>query len=194
MTDNGYAFGSHRWERKRCEFNECGQTPMLIRYPGLAGRHDSTHLVSNVDLAATITALAGTAPPATVAQDGHSFAPLILGQPVSAWRNALLLHWPGGDMEGRAGQPDSMPQFWGVLGQASDGGWWKYVEVDTGERELYDQAADPFELDNRYGDPDVAAVQAELAATLAGLKAQAGATATLRTDRPVPGLVGADLD
>jgi arylsulfatase A-like enzyme len=194
MTDNGYAFGSHRWERKRCEFNECGQTPMLIRYPGLAPRHDTEHLVSNVDLAATISGLAGTTPPPSAPQDGTSFLPLILDQPVSSWRNSLLLHWPGGDMEGRPGRPDSMPQFWGVLGQASDGGWWKYVEVDTGERELYDEDADPYEMDNRYGDPDVAAVQAELAATLAGLKAQAGATATLRTDRPVPGLVGADLD
>ena len=35
-------------------------------------------------------------------------------------------------MEGRAGQPESMPQFWGVLARTSDGGFRKYVELDTG--------------------------------------------------------------
>ena len=59
MTDNGCAFGEHRWQNKRCEFNECSRTPMLVRYPGLAGRHDTTHLLSNVDIAATISDIAG---------------------------------------------------------------------------------------------------------------------------------------
>jgi arylsulfatase A-like enzyme len=192
MTDNGYAFGNHRWERKRCEFTECNATPMLVRYPGLPGRHDTTHLISNVDMAATISAMAGATP---VRQDGLNFLPLILGQQVP-WRDDVLLHWPGGDMEGRSGQPDSMPQFWGVLAQTSGGGFWKYIELDTGERELYDQNADPDELDNRAGDPSVADVQAELAARLAALKADAGvsATAALRADMPVAGTVGPDLD
>jgi hypothetical protein len=97
-------------------------------------------------------------------------------------------------MEGRAGQPDSMPQFWAVLAQTSDGGFWKYVELDTGERELYDQRADPYEMDNRYGEPDVAAVQDELRAELQALKAEAGVTTTtIRADMPVPGLLGPDL-
>jgi arylsulfatase A-like enzyme len=191
MTDNGYAFGSHRWESKRCEFNECGQTPILIRYPGLSPHRDTTHLISNVDIAPTIAALAGATP--AIATDGRSFLPFVLGQSAS-WRNSLLLHWPGGDMEGRAGQPDSMPQFWGVLARASDGGWWKYVEVDTGERELYDEDADPAEMNNRAGEPAVAGIQAELRSMLTTLKSQAGATATLRTDMPVPGPLGPDFD
>ena len=63
MTDNGYSFGEHRWQTKRCEFNECSRTPMLIRYPTLPGRHDTTHLLSNVDIAATIAELAGATIP-----------------------------------------------------------------------------------------------------------------------------------
>ncbi len=185
MTDNGYSFGEHRWQTKRCEFNECSRTPMLIRYPGLAGRHDASHLLSNVDIAATISELAGATP--AVQQDGMSFAPLILGQTVP-WRDSVLFHWPGGDMEGRAGQPDSMPQFWAVLARASDGRLWKYVELDTGERELYDQAADRYEMDNLAGDPTRAGIQAELQAELRALKAEAGVTTTaLRADVPVPG-------
>jgi N-acetylglucosamine-6-sulfatase len=194
MTDNGYSFGNHRWERKRCEFTECGATPMLIRYPGVPGRHDTSHLISNVDIAQTISELTGATTPA--GRDGRSFAPLVLGQTVP-WRQSLLLHWPGGDMEGRAGRPDSMPQFWGVLGQPSSGGLWKYVELDTGERELYDEVADPYELDNRAGDADTTAVQAEMARMLATLESQAGVTTSggaLRADVPVAGTLGADLD
>jgi arylsulfatase A-like enzyme len=193
MTDNGYSFGNHRWERKRCEFDECGQTPMLIRYPGLPGRHDRTHLLSNVDLASTISDLAGATP--AVPQDGLSFAPLIVGQSVP-WRDSILLHWPGGDMFGQPGQPDTMPQFWGVLGHTSDGGLWKYVELDTGERELYDENADPHELTNLVDEPAYSVQQAQLKTQLTDLKAQAtgGAPTPLRADQPVPGPVGPDLE
>jgi N-acetylglucosamine-6-sulfatase len=191
MTDNGYSFGEHRWRTKRCEFNECSRTPMLVRYPGLAGRHDATHLLSNIDIAATISEIAGATP--AIPQDGDSFAPLILGETLP-WRDSVLFHWPGGDMEGRTGQPDSMPQFWAVLAHTSDGGRWKYVELDTGERELYDEVADPYEMDNRAGEPAVAAIQAELEAELRALKAEGGVTTTtLRADMPVPGPLGPDL-
>lgn len=193
MTDNGYSHGSHKWERKRCEFNECMLTPMLIRYPGLAAKTDTTHLVSNVDMAATISELAGTTP--AIPQDGMSFAPFILGQTVTSWRDSLLLHWPGGDMEGRAGKPDSMPQFWGVISTTADGGFWKYIELDTGEKELYNELVDPYEMTNLAGDPAYADKQAELLAKLNALKAQAGAAAApLRTDMPVAGTLGPDLD
>jgi arylsulfatase A-like enzyme len=194
MTDNGYAFGDHRWETKRCEFTECSQVPLLVRYPGLTARHDATHLVSNVDIASTISELAGATP--VIAQDGSSLVPLILGADVP-WRDSLLLHWPGGDMEGKDGQPDSMPQFWGVLARTANGGLWKYVEVDTGERELYDEVADPDELANVVGNPSDATVLADLQARLATLKAAAGASqspAAIRADVPVPGPVGPDYD
>jgi N-acetylglucosamine-6-sulfatase len=192
MTDNGYAFGDHRWERKRCEFNECAQTPIWIRYPGLAGRTDTTHLVSNVDMAVTISAFAGATP--AIPQDGMNFAPFVLGQDVAGWRDSVLLHWPGGDMEGKTGQPDTIPQFWGVIATMPDGGYWKYVEIDTGEKELYDENADPNEMTNLAGDPTYAAVQTDMQAKLNALKSKAGATGTLNTAMPVAGSLGVDLD
>jgi arylsulfatase A-like enzyme len=195
MTDNGYSFGDHRWEAKRCEFDVCSHVPMLVRYPGHPARHDTTDLISNVDIASTISQLAGATP--TIPQDGASFLPLVLGQSVPGWRDTLLLHWPGGDSDGLAGQPDSMPQFWGVLGRTSGGGLWRYVELDTGERELYDELADPDELDNQAGDPATSAVQADLQARLAALKIRAGVTSAndpVRSDLPVPGPIGPDYD
>ena len=40
------------------------------------------------------------------------------------------------------------------------------VWTETGEEELYDRQADPYQLDNVAGDPAYAAVKADLAAKL----------------------------
>lgn len=179
MSDNGYSFGEHRWTTKRCEYDECSRTPLLVRYPGQTGR-DVDHLISNVDIAPTIAAIAGTVP--TLSQDGASFLPLVLNESLG-WRDSLLLHWPGGDIQGNQGTPGVIPQFWGVRTAS-----WKYVEFDTGERELYDMAADPYELTNRADDPGYAAAQADLKAKLDALKAAAGASSIPRNaDMPSVG-------
>jgi arylsulfatase A-like enzyme len=166
MTDNGYSFGEHRWVSKRCGYEECNATPLLVRYPGQSGRVDS-HLVTNIDVASTIAEIAGASP--TVRQDGQSILPLVLRDSVPAWRDELLLHWPGGDSNGNTGNGAVIPQFWGVRTATA-----KYLELDTGERELYDLTVDPNELDNRAGDPAYATLQADLAARLAALKVKAG--------------------
>jgi len=41
------------------------------------------------------------------------------------------------------------------------------VVRETGGDELYDLAADPFEMDNRFGDPALAAVQGDMLLRLA---------------------------
>lgn len=140
MTDNGYAFGEHRWPTKRCQYNECSRTPLLVRYPHRAGRTDRTHMISNVDIAPTIADIAGTRP--AIPQDGASLLPFLLGRSVP-WRSELLTHWAGGNAVGTAGWLTSNPQWWGVQTLR-----YKYVELVTGERELYDEQADPYELNN----------------------------------------------
>jgi hypothetical protein len=52
---------------------------------------------------------------------------------------------------------------------------WTYVEHSTGERELYDLTADPYELRSLHADPRYAGVRTALAAGLAPLKTCAGA-------------------
>src|SRR5439155_24686469 len=47
---------------------------------------------------------------------------------------------------------------------------WKYTEYASGETELYDVLADPFELNNLTTDPTHAALKAELAARLRQLR------------------------
>lgn len=172
MTDNGYTFGEHRWRTKRCEYEECGRTPMLIRYPGLAAKVDN-HLVTNVDMASTITEIAGATP--AIPQDGKSFLPFVLGTSTTPIRNSLLLHWPGGNSNGVPGKTDSIPQFWGVRTPN-----WKYVEIDTGEVELYNEIVDPYELHNHANDSAYATRLTDMKSQLNALKAQAGAATAAR--------------
>ena len=153
LTDNGFAFGEHRWTYKLCEYEECGRTPLLARGPGWTPR-TVTAVVSNVDLAPTFADLAGVAPP--YPPDGASLVPLLTGT-ASSVHNGVLIRWKGGSR--------SVPAFWGVRTDR-----YKYVELATGERELYDLQADPYELQNRHGDPAFAQLEANLAAQLAALK------------------------
>lgn len=151
MTDNGYSFGEHRYDRKTCPYEECMRTPLLVRYPGQAGRHVD-ELVQNVDIASTIAEVAGVSP--TISQDGRSFAPFLRqAAPAVKWREELLLRWGGTGAGGNA----TVPHCWGLRTNR-----YKYVELVTGEKELYDLQADPAELDNRAGQTLFAGVEANL--------------------------------
>jgi arylsulfatase A-like enzyme len=160
MTDNGYAFGEHRQLGKICPYEECNKTPLMIWYPGGHAR-TIPQLVSNVDIAPTLADLAGVSPGARV--DGHSFVPL-LRSATAPWPYAVLLR----GYKAPNGRPTDIPTFWGIrFGQ------YKYIEtVSTGETELYDLKADPFELSNVAGQPKYAPVRASLARRLARLRTQ----------------------
>ena len=187
MTDNGYALGEHRWLTKRCQYEECIRTPMLVRYPGAAAK-SVPRLISNIDITPTILAMAGASTTRTV--DGKSFLPYVTGSSSPTWRTGALIHWPGGNTTGQSGKPDSIPQYWGVR-TVKD----KYVELDTGEREYYDLVGDPYELVNQAANPAYATRVQALKSQLATLKRQAGASAfPPNTSMPAPGELGPDVD
>jgi N-acetylglucosamine-6-sulfatase len=157
LTDNGFSFGEHRWVTKPCEYEPCIDTPFLVRYPG-ASRRDDPSLVSNVDVAPTIADIADVSSPQA---DGESLLPQLTGAAPSS-RKGVLIEWAGGY---------GMPAWFGVRTKNL-----AYVELRTGERELYDLGGvvgkpDPYELRNRADDPAYQEVQAKLAALLARLKA-----------------------
>ena len=165
MTDNGYSMGEHRFKSKNCEYEECMRTPLVVRYPGQSGRQVS-ELVQNVDLASTFTDLAGTQP--TISQDGRSLVPLLKGETPTNWRTGVLLRGTGG----------SVPKFWGIRTSR-----WKYIELETGEKELYDLQIDQYEESNLSKKPEYAGIQNDLAAELAALR-DGGSTATTTTIGP----------
>jgi arylsulfatase A-like enzyme len=136
-SDNGLLWGEHRWMKKEVPYDEALRVPLVIRDDGLPrpARTDD-HLVLNIDMAPTIADLASVPHPDT---DGRSMVPL-LRDPSAPWRSDFLIE----HMEGA----NPVPSYCGVRTETE-----KYVRYQTGERELYDLAADPYELENLANDP-----------------------------------------
>src|SRR5262249_36097003 len=135
------------------------------------------------DIAPTIAELAGI----PWGADGKSIVPL-LDQSAQTVRDAALLSYcegasypcqsalqldPGKD---DPGSQAAVPSYWGGVTERS-----KCAEYVTGEKELYDLAADPAELVNEAGNPDYASVQQDLAVGLSGLRAPPPPDTTIAT-------------
>ena len=161
ISDNGYAAGEHRLTNKQCEYLICHRVPFVVVCPpavcaaATPGVTDPDHYALNIDIAPTIADLAGVAP--TLAVDGMSLLPIIEDRSAQ-WRTEWFLH-------------ESNPLVDGIVAVAGDGVTYKYVELGTGELELYDLEADPFELVNLAGNSSYGVVEAELAAKLAAFLA-----------------------
>ncbi len=164
ISDNGLALGAHRWSRKRCEYLVCSEMLTYVKYPGMGGRTDK-RLVTNLDFASTFAALAGTTMP--IKQDGVNLVP-VLEDPSGtvAGRKGILLHWPGGNDNQVAGTTDDpTPGFYGIRTPR-----YRYIELFTGEKELYDLSTDPFEVTNLAGRASHSTIQASLKTQLQRLK------------------------
>lgn len=157
LTDNGILYGEHRLTKKTCAYEECITTHMRVGWPGRIGGTVDEH-VSNVDFAPTVLDIANAAP--LPSMDGRSWLPLITGAGDPLWPAGRLIEWRG--VEG------IVPTYWGVREPG-----WKLVEYDGGDVELYDLAADPFELSNRAGDPLLAVEQTRLHAEMCALAIEA---------------------
>jgi N-acetylglucosamine-6-sulfatase len=161
-SDNGYSWGSHRWEPKQCEYEECMRVPLAIRYKALAPLpRVETGFGLNIDHGLTLAELAGATP--DPGAEGTSMVRLLDGTAPS-WRSDFLEeHWDG--TPGDETDVGSIPTYAEVRGVP-----WKYNELHTGEIELYDVLADPYELTNVASDPGNAATVATLAARLRVLR------------------------
>jgi arylsulfatase A-like enzyme len=141
-SDQGLAYGEHRWTKKEAPYEEVIRVPLVVRMPIAGDASDAARpatryeLVANIDLAPTIADLAGVAHPPT---DGSSLVPLLRGED-PPWRDALLLEHLGG------GTP--VPSYCGV--RTADA---MYVRYGTGEEEYYDLVGDPFQLTNLAATP-----------------------------------------
>ena len=161
-TDNGETFGNHGvLGGKLKPYDEDQRFPMLVRGPGIPWGQTKDDIVLNNDVAPTFAEMGGADAPAKA--DGRSFLPLAKGESLS-WRDAGLIEAPGIDF---------IPAYRSVRT-----GRWQYTEYETGERELYDLDADPFQLSNLLHEPtpEAAAKAQELAVRLEALKDCAGET------------------
>lgn len=164
LTDNGFSFGEHRWQGKRCAYEECVRTPLVMRSPWTASS-TVDDLVMNVDLAPTIMDLvSSTTGAAPMATDGMSLRPwLEQGATASAVsRQGVLLQYAG----------DEEVPAWSAV-RTRD---FTFVRNADGTLELYDLTgvvgpADPHQVDDRAGTAPYVAVQERLDALLTSLVA-----------------------
>jgi arylsulfatase A-like enzyme len=159
-SDNGLFHGQHRNLLGKFQlYEEATHVPLIIRGGPFPSGARAPQTAVNVDLAPTILALAEAE--ATVPLDGRDLAP-VATDPAQGRDRAVLLE-----------------NFNGLTGQSSHalrGGKWFYAEHPSGERELYDVEADPYQLTNLADDPAYASVVQALAPRLAALRTCAGAT------------------
>lgn len=168
QSDNGYFLGEHRYSKSKfLAYEPSVRVPMAVRGPIAKKGEVSNAIVSNVDLAATITNLAHTDP--QLASDGRSFKPL-LRKPRRVGHRAVLLEsylYPSDPLDAHLDQTRPF-----VTGAQSGGsasasgatasssapplnysairaGRYKYIEYADGGRELYDLKVDPYELRNK---------------------------------------------
>ena len=155
VSDNGFVQGDHRIEGgKAVPYENSLRIPLLIRGPGVARGAVARDLVSNADIPATVLDIAQAE--AGLSVDGTSILDM-LARP--------------SELRGRAIPIESYRED-GFHGVRTDR--YTYVERHTGEVELYDLRADPFQLESVHDDPQYAAAREALAELTAQLEECAG--------------------
>lgn len=135
-SDNGIHHGEHRWTRKEAPYEESIRVPMVVRWDAAGWSVPATPdaLALNIDLAPTIADAVGF----PFEAEGESLLPILSAN--DRGRDDFLIE----HMEGT----NPVPTYCAVRTRDR-----KYVRYATGEEELYDLAADPFELENLADDP-----------------------------------------
>lgn len=147
VSDNGQFTGQHRLSNgKFLAYEPSVRVPLLIRGPGIRPGSRTSELAANVDIAPTVLALTGASLPQGF--DGRSLRPF--------WKNPKKRSRRPIVLEAFSGVNDVPPSDAGTSAAAPArnysgirAGRYKYVEYTNGERELYDLARDPAELNNR---------------------------------------------
>lgn len=156
LGDNGFSWGEHRWSKKNCLYEECARVPLVISYPKLTKSAEvNNSFVLNIDIAPTIAQLAGVRIPVKV--NGKSLVSL-LSDPRGSVRSDFLLEV----YNSRKGYKN--------IDYAVRTKDYKYTELSSGERELYDLQNDPSEIQNLIKDSQYVQTIQALANTLAKLK------------------------
>ncbi|MBL9214600.1 MAG: sulfatase-like hydrolase/transferase [Opitutaceae bacterium] len=158
-SDHGEMLGNHGIWGKGIYYERSMAVPLLITGPGVApGSHRVSHPVSLLDLYPTTCELAGLPVPAGL--DGRSLAG-VLRAPTSAaapheavFSNYYFYGRIAIDPSKQA-VPDSAPhRAW----RAARTTRWKYVEIEGGEKLLFDLERDPEERSSVAAVPEHAAV------------------------------------
>jgi arylsulfatase A-like enzyme len=148
-ADHGDALASHGglWDKASTCTEEVMRVPLAIRWPdGLTGGRCSEQFVSNMDVTATILAVAGIAVPDTM--DSRSLLPLCNDTTTASWPDELVCEHNGHGEE--------------ILQRIIVHDRFKYVAALYDWDEMYDLAEDPYELNNLVDIPEYQEVKTNL--------------------------------
>jgi arylsulfatase A-like enzyme len=160
-SDNGFMWCEHGVFSKASHYEESTRVPFLIVIPGIEPRVDEHLVIASLDIGPTIFELGEISKPT----DGLSLVPLAKYHYIP-WREEILLENFGTDEFGSYGQ-------WGVwsgLRIKRTHEEWKYVEYPTGEKELYDLIADPYEEESQHNHPSYQLIVQDLSERLRKLR------------------------
>ncbi|WP_021599285.1 sulfatase family protein [Actinomadura welshii] len=149
-SDNGFHMGEHRLAGgKMTAFDTDVRVPFVVTGPAVPAGRSAREIAQNTDLAPTFQDLAGVRPPA--ATDGRSLAPFLRGAAPPDWRESALVEHvkpPPSPLDpDRQDSAPGAPTTYNAIRNDD----MLYVEYEDGEREYYDRARDPYELNNIAG-------------------------------------------
>lgn len=153
-SDQGFFLGEHGWYDKRWIYEPAFNTPLVVRWPGVAKAGTvCEELVQNIDMAPTFLDMANMNVPGTM--QGESLVPLLKGKTPDDWRDAVYYHYFQRDT-GRT--THTVAPHYGVRTKR-----YKLLHVyDFDTWEFYDLKKDPDEMRNLYNAPKYAGVIGKL--------------------------------
>jgi N-acetylglucosamine-6-sulfatase len=190
-SDNGFFYGEHRLTGgKFLAYEPATHLPLLIRGPGIKAGTSTGELAANIDIAPTILELAGAEADKSV--DGRSLVPYMQDPALRSRRPILFESFvETNDVEAN-GEPTAQ-RARNTAGASRAGGRatasivappkdylgirlgpYKYIEWPSGEKELYDIAKDPNELNNIVRVGNLSPIRAFLHAQLVRLEGCVG--------------------
>lgn len=174
-SDNGFHYGQHRFGLgKWMPYEEDIRVPLLVSGPGVPAGEARSGFALNTDLAPTFAGWAGVETPGSV--DGRSLEPLIAGG-TEGWRNTFLVEAIRNNFASL-----TRPPFKAIRTER-----FTYVEYESGERELYDLDADPYQMRSihRSASPNF---KGELSSMLAALRSCSEDSCRTAENTPEPTL------
>lgn len=147
-SDHGECAGAHGFNQKTVLYDESARVPLIIAFKGKTPGATTDQLVNTgIDLLPTMLEFAGLE--VSKKLPGRSLVPLVLGQPLTAWRDHLVVQnnmTQTGEVDGFA------PTMEGRMVRTDR---YKYCLYSRGrQREsLVDMQADPGEMTNLATDP-----------------------------------------